>query len=133
MKKRFYFISLFFLLSCGNNVNQKPLNIKHGKTIDGKVILLGKINRFNLEQSEHIEWFKKEYDYYKLSVQWVESVKNLFGGISLKLFMGTWCEDSEREVPAMFKILDAVILMKIKLKFMLCLKKKLHLKTLKMD
>ncbi|MEE3035030.1 MAG: thioredoxin family protein [Bacteroidota bacterium] len=108
MKKRFYFISLFFLLSCGNNVNQKPLNIKHGKTIDGKVILLGKINRANLEQSEHVEWFKKEYDYYKLSDQWVESVKNLFGDISLKLFMGTWCEDSEREVPAMFKILDAV-------------------------
>ena len=108
MKIRFYSILLFILISCVNNQNQKPLPEEYGKTIDGKVILLGKINRANLEQSEHVEWFKKEYDYYKVKNEWVESVEEDFKDLNLKLFMGTWCEDSEREVPAIFKLLDAV-------------------------
>ena len=96
------------MASCGNNQNQKPLPVEYGETIEGKVILLGKINRANLEQSEHVSWFKKEYDLYKVNNQWVESVEKYFDDINLKLFMGTWCEDSEREVPPIFKLLDAV-------------------------
>tara|TARA_B100000287_G_scaffold112192_1_gene104513 strand:- start:2981 stop:3529 length:549 start_codon:yes stop_codon:yes gene_type:complete len=108
MKRNFYSILLFLLASCGNNQNQKPLPVEYGETIEGKVILLGKINRANLEQSEHVSWFKKEYDLYKVNNQWVESVEKYFDDINLKLFMGTWCEDSEREVPPIFKLLDAV-------------------------
>jgi thiol-disulfide isomerase/thioredoxin len=108
MIEKFYFILLILLVSCENSQNQKPLPIEYGKTIEGKIILLGKINRANLERSEHVKWFKKEYDFYKVKNQWAESVEEHFKGINLKLFMGTWCEDSEREVPAIFKLLDAV-------------------------
>ena len=85
MKIRFCSILLFILISCVNNQNQKPLPEEYGKTIDGKVILLGKINRANLEQSEHVEWFKKEYDYYMVENEWVESVEEHFKDL-IKLF-----------------------------------------------
>ena len=45
---------------------------------------------------------------YKVNNEWVDSVEKHFKDLNLKLFMGTWCEDSEREVPAIFKLLDAV-------------------------
>ena len=108
MKNLFYITLLVFIISCGNNSSQKPLPVKNAKTLDGKIILLGKINHANLKNSEHVKWFEEEYSRYNVNKDWVESVKNLFKNVRLKLFMGTWCEDSEREVPAIFKILNAV-------------------------
>ena len=86
MIDKFYFILLILLVSCENNQNQKPLPVEYDKTVEGEIILLGKINRANLEQSEHVEWFKKEYDFYKVRNEWAESVKEHFKGINLKLF-----------------------------------------------
>ena len=67
---------------------------------------MGKINRQNLLTYEYSNWFETEYLTYKIPNGWIEKNENLLNQMELKLFLGTWCEDSEREVPGMLKLLD---------------------------
>ena len=38
----------------------------------------------------------------------VDSIKPLLENVSLRVFMGTWCEDSQRETPRLYKVLEAL-------------------------
>ena len=38
----------------------------------------------------------------------LETIKPLLDGVRIKIFMGTWCSDSQREIPRFFKLLDAL-------------------------
>jgi thiol-disulfide isomerase/thioredoxin len=46
-------------------------------------------------------WFTKQYNQY----QPTKNKLNL-SDIEIRIFMGTWCHDSKREVPRLIKILD---------------------------
>ena len=49
-------------------------------------------------------WFPKQYDAYHPDLNGFNSAN--LKQISIKIFMGTWCHDSKREVPRLYKILD---------------------------
>ena len=102
----FYLVILLniFLISCNSNVS--PLPVTYGNTIEGKPLIIGKINRQNLLNYEHSKWFEIEYNKYKIPKGWIEKNQSELNKMNLKLFLGTWCEDSEREVPGMLKLLD---------------------------
>ena len=36
----------------------------------------------------------------------VEKLKPLFKDIDIKIFMGTWCTDSRKEIPVFYKLMD---------------------------
>jgi hypothetical protein len=38
----------------------------------------------------------------------VSRIDSLFSDIEVTIYMGAWCEDSRREVPGFFKIIDAL-------------------------
>ena len=38
----------------------------------------------------------------------VSQIDSLFDDIEVTIYMGTWCEDSQREVPGFFKIIDSL-------------------------
>jgi len=97
-------IITFVLLGCNSNLS--PLPVVHGETIEGEPFIMGKINRQNLLTYEHSKWFSEEYNRYKIPNGWIEKNKASLNEMSLKLFLGTWCEDSEREVPGMLKLID---------------------------
>ena len=69
-------------------------------------ILLGRIDRKGLQREQFKPWFDSIYNNYSFDTTMVAKVKPLLGDIDVRIFMGTWCEDSQREVPALFKILD---------------------------
>ena len=71
-------------------------------------ILLGSIQRADLEMKPHATWFTENYDAHLLDNTLVADLKTAFDGVTVTLFMGTWCSDSQREVPAFFKIMDAL-------------------------
>ena len=96
---------VLFIISC--NSNQKSLPVSLGETSDGVPFITGKINRQNLIEFEHSKWFLSEYEKYQVPVGWVKKNKKLLNEMSLKLFLGTWCEDSEREVPGIIKLLES--------------------------
>jgi thiol-disulfide isomerase/thioredoxin len=75
---------------------------------EGSQMLLGKINRKGLEQELFSTWYKENFEDHAIDSINAKALKPLLEGKKIKVFMGTWCEDSQREVPALFKILDHI-------------------------
>ena len=68
----------------------------------------GEFSRNQLENSTHNSWFVENYNAHPLNETLVSQIDSLIDDIDIKIFMGTWCEDSQREVPGFFKIIDAL-------------------------
>ena len=76
-----------------------------GKDWEGNEILVGKVSYAQMIQYTEA-WFNKEYDFYCIDEEQLEKIKPLLKDKRFVLIMGTWCEDSQREVPGMMKILN---------------------------
>ncbi len=75
---------------------------------DGKVDLLGLSERSALLEEPFKDWFEANYEAYQLDMELLSKMDQAWEGISVDVFMGTWCGDSKREVPRFYKILDAL-------------------------
>lgn len=69
-------------------------------------ILVGKHQRKQLEIAPYNQWFDANYKEYQTDSEVVSELEPLLDGVSVKVFMGTWCSDSQHNVPAFFKIMD---------------------------
>ena len=76
-----------------------------GKDWEGNEILVGSITYAQMTQYTEA-WFDKEYDFYRINEERLAQIKPLLKDKRVVLIMGTWCEDSQREVPGMMKILN---------------------------
>jgi len=72
----------------------------------GDPIIIGKQKRATLEQEPYNRWFDESYKQHSLDTVTMTAIKDDLIQTDITLFMGTWCEDSQREVPAFFKALD---------------------------
>lgn len=94
-------LSVVFLLACKT---AEPLKSKKVER-QGIEMLYGEISRQQLF-FDYPEW-KNEYDFYTLEDKYIHELKKLKSEkIEVDIFLGTWCSDSEREVPRFYKILD---------------------------
>ena len=73
---------------------------------NGDPIIIGKQKRATLEQEPYNRWFDESYKQHSLDTVTMTAIKDDLIQTDITLFMGTWCEDSQREVPAFFKALD---------------------------
>ena len=111
-----YLVFCFFLiLACNDSQNKKKsfpteneiIQIPDsllGKDWEGNEILVGKVSLAQLSTYTS-DWFSNEYDLYKTNQSLLTKIKPLLNNKKVTLIMGTWCEDSQREVPGMIKIL----------------------------
>ena len=111
-----YLVFCFFLiLACNNSQNKKKsfpteneiIQIPDsllGKDWEGNEILVGKVSLAQLSTYTS-DWYSNEYDLYKTNQSLLTKIKPLLNNKKVTLIMGTWCEDSQREVPGMIKIL----------------------------
>ena len=65
-------------------------------------ILIGIGTRLDIERSPYDQWFLEEYETYEADNDLVNATNDLVGGIEVETFIGTWCQDSQREVPRFF-------------------------------
>jgi thiol-disulfide isomerase/thioredoxin len=91
-----------FLVSCKQNNYTEVLDK------EGELILIGKINLQALQKEPYKEWFKNNHDSYQPNMVQLEQLKQQLQEHRIQLFLGTWCSDSQREVPNFIKILEAV-------------------------
>ena len=79
--------------------------------------LLGKCSQEILKQTPYSEWFKKNFDEYAPNQEIIEQFsqtgisKQLYKQLQttrFKIFFGSWCGDSKREVPRFLKILRSL-------------------------
>lgn len=75
-------------------------------TEENEEILLGVIDRKGLQRKQFKTWFDSIYNGYTIDTAVVKTIKPLLEDIDIRVFMGTWCEDSQREIPALYRILD---------------------------
>lgn len=72
----------------------------------GNMNLLGRSSRQRIMQAPFDTWFNKNYADYTLDSTAANQLKPLVKNKKFVIFMGTWCGDSRREVPRMYKLLD---------------------------
>lgn len=71
----------------------------------GKEKLLGAITQQDLEQHSFKDWFVNEFNQYQPHKTIIKDFKKELHQYEIKVFLGTWCGDSKREVPRFMKIL----------------------------
>lgn len=109
---------MFMFLACNQTKPKKETPTSQAKEVvqigkenlseddEGNPILIGEVSLDQVKQFTTL-WFEEEYDRYRPNQSEINEIAELIKGKNLVLFMGTWCEDSQREVPAIFKVLDA--------------------------
>jgi hypothetical protein len=112
MKKLIYIPTLlialsFLYISCHSRMfpRQSSLN-KETTDTQGNPELLGPCTKERLQQAPYNSWFVKNYQDYTVDSMTADQLKTRLSGMQFRIFMGTWCGDSQREVPRIFKILD---------------------------
>lgn len=80
------------------------------QTIDEKPkILYGVCTKESLVKEPFGNWYKPNYDSYQPDVATTAFLKKQnYDNISIKIFFGTWCGDSKREVPRFLKLLSEI-------------------------
>jgi len=53
------------------------------------------------------DWFIYNYDNYTVDEAIIKQLKPLLNNITIKGFMGTWCGDSQEQIPIFYKVLDS--------------------------
>ena len=123
MKKLVFVFTLLSIIACKNASEKDVATEESSEEIseialegynnrvpdeeDGGEMLLGKITCKELQEEPFNEWFVESFNNHTLDSTRIDSIKPLLKNVSIKVFMGTWCEDSQREVPALQKILEA--------------------------
>jgi thiol-disulfide isomerase/thioredoxin len=80
----------------------KILDSLKGRDLEGNEILLGEINIDLLK-----EYIRDWSSSYNPNSDILKKIKPLIKKREIVLIMGTWCEDSEREIPGFIKILES--------------------------
>ncbi|TGD57736.1 thioredoxin family protein [Flavobacterium humi] len=104
MKKTITFFALVFII-----INAEAQQNMATHTTDPKTntpMLVGKSVKEEIKQSPFSDWYAPNHDSYAPNSKTVEDLKKHTEGITITIFMGTWCEDSQHQVPAFYKILE---------------------------
>ena len=130
MKLSLYFLAFAFLTSCGESkqtTNSSASRTQEATTttqtttntvtksteVETKAnsnmqqgMLVGEFDKADLEQEAFASWFNSGYSSYTPSEAAMKTIKENISDYEIVAFMGTWCPDSRRETPKVFKILD---------------------------
>lgn len=96
------FLSSILILSFFSNCSFSK------RTIETNEELIGKITVREIEESKHNEWFNRELSTYQVDTETLDDFWNnpeRLKTISIQIFMGSWCSDSQREVPRFYNIM----------------------------
>ena len=82
---------------------------QHKETItQNRADYVGIKDKSFFKQHPHAKWYFESYDDYKLDQKSIKKLKKHIHKFKIKIFMSVWCHDSHREIPRLFKILEAV-------------------------
>jgi hypothetical protein len=73
---------------------------------EDELILVGQIDLQGLSKEPYSLWFNENYKNYTVDTDALYGVE--MDDIYIKLFLGTWCSDSQLQVPQFYKILTAL-------------------------
>jgi thiol-disulfide isomerase/thioredoxin len=102
------------VISClaftANHVNAQETTVNQEIEIagDGKM-LIGNQLKDQFLKAPYADWYIKEHDEYTTDKKAVNELKkHNITSYNITVFMGSWCEDSHRDVPRLMKILEEI-------------------------
>lgn len=100
-------MTLFLIFSCRENPkNASVSSLNQEVSIDDEKMLLGPIDLNGLQSGEYKTWFDSVYHEYSPLESTLVNLKEQLKDVEIKTFIGTWCSDSQRDLPALYRILD---------------------------
>lgn len=69
-------------------------------------LLVGEVNRYQLQQDEFGQHFKEQYTLYDPCNETLQQIKKEIYNRSIVIVLATWCHDSQTQVGRFYKILD---------------------------
>lgn len=69
-------------------------------------ILYGYCDRQGLSEGDFGEAYKTEYEHYTPAKKWLRKLKKQDIDYTITLVLGTWCHDSQEQVPRFYRVLD---------------------------
>lgn len=112
MKFLIYLLVIASAMNCGSAKQDETTNPETTKTTPAPVeqqdpeVEIGKLTKDNFLEEPHAAWFNPMYDSYKPEETALEEIKSNINDYEIKIFMGTWCSDSQREVPKFLRLLE---------------------------
>lgn len=94
------------LIVCTFQIVGFSQSFNHEETQNNSSLLLGKINKEALSKAPYSSWFTKNYNQYTPDPTVINTLKEQLPTYTITAFMGTWCGDSKRETPKLYKILE---------------------------
>lgn len=87
------------------NENPKQQLTSQTKTIEDPIL----VGELKLSEIEELGWFIENYNAYQPDMNVVKSIarKIMDKNIRIKIYFGTWCPDSQYEVPRLIKLLKS--------------------------
>lgn len=119
MKKLVLSFSLFAFLACGNQkmttetkAQPAPETVEKPETKPKKSPLMaeGNITLADFKSGSNKAWFERGYNAYSPDQELVNALNKAMEAhdYHLDVYMGTWCGDSRREVPRLYKLLEMI-------------------------
>ena len=106
MNARSYFLIALVILPLvilSQELNQTVIDKESGKEI-----LFGNCDRTGLEKGEFGKSFDEYYEVYEPDQSVLNHLKQKKEGRDILMVVGTWCSDSQEQVPKFYKILDKI-------------------------
>ena len=83
------------------------------RTIDDpklkKEVLIGYCTKEGLFEHGFNKYFDKYYESYQFVPEYIDAINTILDGIQIVVIMADWCEDSHREIPRFYKIMDHLV------------------------
>ncbi len=70
--------------------------------------LIGPLQKNDFLKGKHKSWFTQNYNDYTPNEKILKKIKKKIRNVTVKSFIGTWCHDSERELPRFYKIMESI-------------------------
>lgn len=99
---------IFFMLACISTTTYSQNLNTIITTKNGKKQLEGQVDKNGLLTSPFNDWFTTQYELYLTNDKVVRQLKDSLKQYTIKVFFGSWCGDSKRELPRFYRILDAI-------------------------
>ncbi|MGB4603167.1 MAG: hypothetical protein WBI08_01870, partial [Bacteroidales bacterium] len=102
--KEINFLLIFFVFSLLLN-SQNNNMIVYDSTLNQQV-LIDKIDSKDLQHPIFAEYYKFYFESYNPDMSIIEKIKPLLDDISITIVMGSWCGDSQEQIPKFYKIIS---------------------------
>jgi thiol-disulfide isomerase/thioredoxin len=97
-------IALLLLLACASS--PRKISEPSVRRADSRPVLTGWLTESQL--MSQVPGYQDEKNQYQPDPQLLEPLKNLTKDVQIIVFLGTWCSDSQREVPRFLKIMETI-------------------------